>query len=153
DPKGMAQIEFFNVVLVPVGLTILLQRLPAGFGVPSEHFESFTESQLFFGVEMRSVKNLSGTLSDQPNVSVTQQSGQVQEIEVSFLCGSLKVTLQFGNDPSKGLFGLRPVIEIMGERKGPRPAIFLDCLDSQWHEGMVKSGRTVEIADRRVPNV
>ena len=90
DPKGMAQIEFLNVVLVLVGLAILPQRLPARLGVPSEHFEPFTECQLFFGVEMRSVENLRGMLSDQPNVGVAEQAGQVEEIEIPLLWQSLE---------------------------------------------------------------
>ena len=62
-------------------------------------------------------------------------------------------TLQLGNDPADGLFGLRQEIEITGKRKGCRPAILLDCLNCERHEGVVWVGRTVEVADGHVSNV
>src|SRR5258708_154193 len=46
DPKGMAQIEFLEVVFVPVSLAILPQHLPALLGVPAEHVEPLTEGYL-----------------------------------------------------------------------------------------------------------
>ena len=49
DPQSVAQIEFLKVVLVLVGLAILLQLLPALLGVPSEHFEPFTEGHCSLG--------------------------------------------------------------------------------------------------------
>ena len=70
-PKGMAQTEFLDVFLVLLAFAILLQRLPALFGIPSEHFKPFTEGWPFLGVEMRGLVNLSGTLNDEANVSVT----------------------------------------------------------------------------------
>src|SRR5437867_10567162 len=108
----MAQIEFLDVVLVPVGLAILPQRLPALFGVPSEHFEPLTEGQPLFGVEVRSVENPRGVLGDQPKVGVTEQSGQVEVIEMPLLGPSGKVTLQLGKDTADGWFGLRQEVEI-----------------------------------------
>jgi hypothetical protein len=68
DPQGVAEIELLDIVLVPVGLAILPQGLPALLGVPAEHFEALKESQPFFGIEMRSVDNLRRMLSDKPNV-------------------------------------------------------------------------------------
>src|SRR6266542_1704744 len=153
DPKGMAQIEFLDVVLVPVGLAILPQRLPELFGVPSEQFEPFTESHLLFRIEMRSVENLRCMSSDQANVGVAEQSGQVEVITMLLLWLAVKVTLQLGNDPNNGLFGLREEVEVMSERKGSRPAISLDGLDRQRHETVVGAGQTVEIVNCRVPNV
>src|SRR5262249_39383908 len=87
------------------------------------------------------------------NVRMAEQSGQVEVVEMLLLCLSLKVALQLGNGPADGLFRLRKEVEIMSERKGFRPAISLDGLDRQRHEGVVRAGRTVEIADRRVPNI
>src|SRR5262245_3264432 len=153
DPQGVAQAEFLDVVLVPVGLAILPQLLPALLGVPSEHFEPFTEGQPLFRIEVRSVDNLRGMLSDQPDVGVAEQSGQVEVIEMLLLWPSLKITPQLGNDPADSLFRLRKGVEEMSERKGFRPAISLDGLDRQRHEGVAGAGRTVEIADRRVPNI
>ena|SRR5437764_196255 len=72
EPKSMTQIKFLDVVLIPVGFAILLQRMPALFGVPSDHFEPFTEGQPFLGVEMTSVENLRFVLSDQPKVGVAE---------------------------------------------------------------------------------
>src|SRR5438105_2076764 len=96
DPQGMAQIELLGVVLVPVGLAILPQHLPALLSVPGEQFEPFTEGQPLVGVEMTSVENLWGVLGDQPNVGVAEKSGQVEVIEMLLLWASLKVQLQLG---------------------------------------------------------
>src|SRR5262245_19086281 len=153
DPQCVAQIELFKIVLVPVGLAILPQRLPAPLGVPSEHFQPFTDCHLLFGVEVTRVENVWCVLSDQPNVGVAEQTGQAEVIAVPLLWPSLNITLQFGDDPADGLLGLRQEVEVVGERKGFGPAIPLDGLHRLRHEGVVRAGRTVEVADRRVPNV
>ena len=58
DSQNVTQIEVVKIVLVPVGLAILPQRLPALLGVPSEHFKTLTEGRLLFRVEMRSLENV-----------------------------------------------------------------------------------------------
>jgi len=60
-------------------------------------------------------------LSDQANVGVAEQSGQVEVIEMLLLWPSLIITLQLGNGPDNGWFGLRQQVEIVGEGKGFRP--------------------------------
>ena len=107
DPQCVTQIELLKVVLESVGLAILPQRLPALLGVPSEYFQPFTECHPLFGVEVTSVENVWCVLSDQPNVGVAEQTGQVEVIKVPLLWPSLNITPQFGDDPADGLLGLR----------------------------------------------
>ena len=131
DPQCVAQIELLKVVLVFVRLAILPQRLPAPLGVPSEHFQPFMEGHLLFGVEVTSVENVWCVLSDEPDVGVAEQSGQVEVIEVPLRWPSLEITLQLGDDPADGLFGLRQEVEVVGEREGFGPTVSLDGLDRQ----------------------
>ncbi len=71
------------------------------------------ECQLLFGVEMRSMRDLKSKPGNLAYVGVTDQPRQVQIIELLLLRRSLKILVQFVDDPVDGLPGLRQQIEIM----------------------------------------